>query len=60
LKQAESYFVQKRYILSATCFALSKSLAFEEMALKFMGLEDKEPLKVFLVKRLETFTKKVV
>ena len=60
MKHAQACFSQKRYIMSAAYFALSKSLAFEEIALKLMGLEDKEPLKIFLVKRLETYTKKVI
>ena len=60
VKQADSYFAQKRFILSASYFARSKSLAFEEIALKFIALEEKEPLKIFLMKRLDTFTKKVL
>ena len=58
-KQASAYFSQNRFILAAAYFARCKSFAFEEIALKFMALEDKEPLKIFLMKRLEIYTKKV-
>ncbi|KAI9343587.1 Pep3/Vps18/deep orange family-domain-containing protein [Obelidium mucronatum] len=52
--QAEFYFSEKRYRLAATYFAQSHSLSFEEVALRFITLNDNGALKQFLVKKSET------
>ncbi|KAJ3023908.1 UNVERIFIED_CONTAM: hypothetical protein HDU68_008416, partial [Siphonaria sp. JEL0065] len=52
--QAEFYFADKRYRLAATYFAQSQSLSFEEVALRFIGLNETGALKQFLVKKAET------
>ncbi|KAI8613581.1 Pep3/Vps18/deep orange family-domain-containing protein [Chytriomyces sp. MP71] len=51
--QAEYYFSEKRYRLAATYFAQSTSASFEEIALRFIGLNEMSALKQFLGKRLE-------
>lgn len=52
--QAEHYFQAKKYTLSATYFAQSRSIGFEDVALRFARLDQREaPLKVFLAKKLE-------
>lgn len=52
--QAEHYFQQAKYTLSATYFAQSRSVGFEDVALRFAKLDQREaPLKVFLAKKLE-------
>ncbi|KAJ3071689.1 hypothetical protein HDU98_004948 [Podochytrium sp. JEL0797] len=52
--QAEHYFAEKRYRLAATYFAQSLSLSFEEVALRFIGLNENGALKQFLLKKSET------
>ncbi|KAJ3194065.1 hypothetical protein HK101_003570 [Irineochytrium annulatum] len=51
--QAEFYFNQKRYQLSANYFAQSLSLSFEEVALRFLEQNETLALKQFLLKKLE-------
>ncbi|KAJ3258408.1 hypothetical protein HDU77_002252, partial [Chytriomyces hyalinus] len=51
--QAEHYFSEKRFRLAATYFALSQSLSFEEVALRFINLDENAALKQFLLKKLE-------
>ncbi|KAJ3120771.1 hypothetical protein HK098_004251 [Nowakowskiella sp. JEL0407] len=55
--QAEYYFSQGRYILSASYYAQSVSLSFEDIVLKFISKNEREALKEFLVKRLEKLKK---
>ncbi|KAI9005046.1 vacuolar protein sorting protein 18 [Hyaloraphidium curvatum] len=56
--QAEHYFSAKQYTLSATYFAQSRSIGFEDVALRFAKLDQRDaPLKVFLAKKLE-FTRR--
>ncbi|KAJ3294840.1 hypothetical protein HDU79_010348 [Rhizoclosmatium sp. JEL0117] len=51
--QAEYYFSEKRYRLAATYFAQSQCLSFEEIALRFISLNENGALKQFLLKKLE-------
>ncbi len=52
--QADYYFSQNRFILSATHYAQSKSLSFEEIVLKFVAKNEWDAIKVYLAKKLET------
>ncbi|KAI8812404.1 vacuolar protein sorting protein 18 [Cladochytrium replicatum] len=58
--QAEYYFSQGRFILSATYYAQSLSLSFEDIVLKFISKNEREALKQFLLKKLEKFKKQDV
>ncbi|KAI9094312.1 Pep3/Vps18/deep orange family-domain-containing protein [Phlyctochytrium arcticum] len=51
--RAEYYYTQQRYILSATYYAQSISLSFEEIVLKFIAKDEREALKHYLQKKLE-------
>ncbi|TPX64225.1 hypothetical protein SpCBS45565_g06048 [Spizellomyces sp. 'palustris'] len=51
--QAEYYYSQQRYILSATYYAQSASLSFEEIVLKFIAKDEREALKHYLFQKLE-------
>ncbi|XP_074661920.1 vacuolar protein sorting-associated protein 18 homolog [Tubulanus polymorphus] len=53
-KQAEHLFKEGKYEESALRFARSLS-SFEEIALKFVQVEDKEALKIFLKEKLSAF-----
>lgn len=53
--QADYYFSQNRFVLSATHYAQSKSLSFEEIVLKFVAKDEWDAVKVYLAKKLETF-----
>lgn len=59
VKQAEHYFSQGRYALSAQYYAMSVTASFEEIALKFMKLTEQEALQTYLVKKLERIKKQV-
>lgn len=50
-KQAEKFFQQKQYEKSATTYARTQN-SFEEVALKFIQVDDRNALKVFLTKKL--------
>jgi hypothetical protein len=51
--QAEHYFKQQRYQDAAVTFSQSQ-LSFEEVALKFLQVDRKDALKIFLLKKLES------
>ncbi|KAJ3348824.1 hypothetical protein HDU83_001026 [Entophlyctis luteolus] len=57
--QAESYFEEKRFRLAATYFAQSSSLSFEEIALRFLALNEIGALKQFLLKKLDSVKQSV-
>ncbi|RKP34668.1 Pep3/Vps18/deep orange family-domain-containing protein, partial [Dimargaris cristalligena] len=50
--QADHYYTQGRYVLSATYYAQT-TRNFEEVTLKFAGQNDQEALKCYLSKKLE-------
>ncbi|KAK3612565.1 hypothetical protein CHS0354_024553 [Potamilus streckersoni] len=52
-KQAEHLLSLKRYAESAQLYALTQN-SFEEIALKFIRLQEKDPLRSFLHKKLES------
>ncbi|XP_052823980.1 vacuolar protein sorting-associated protein 18 homolog [Octopus bimaculoides] len=52
-KEADHLFSLKRYKESAVMYANTQS-SFEEIALRFINLEDKEPLKAFLTQKLNS------
>lgn len=49
--QAEYYFSAKRFELAARAFAQT-SASFEEIALRFIALGEKDALKAFLITKL--------
>ena len=57
--QADYYFQQKKYNLSATFYARSNSVGFEQVVLKYMDRGEKEAMKVFLLRKLEEMKKTV-
>ena len=52
-RQAEQLYSEGRWVESAMHYAKTKS-SFEEVTLKFMDLEEKNALKNYLKKKLET------
>ncbi|KAJ3010566.1 hypothetical protein HKX48_007329 [Thoreauomyces humboldtii] len=50
--QAEYYYSQQRYLLSATYFAQCVSLSFEEIALKFIESDERAALQQYLMQKL--------
>jgi len=52
-KEAEHLFSSKQYLQSAKVYAETQT-SFEEVALKFISLEDKDALKQFLMHKLNT------
>lgn len=56
--QAQAYFDQGRYFQAAHCYSQS-SVSFEEVALKFLGIEERDSLRSYLVSRLERTQKGV-
>ena len=52
-KEAEHLFANRRYLESAKIYAETHT-SFEEVALKFIALEDKDALKQFLMHKLDT------
>lgn len=53
IKEAEMLFDKKDYMSSAQCYAETRC-GFEEICLKFMQINEKEALKVFLRKKLDS------
>jgi hypothetical protein len=53
VSQAEHYFKDQRYQDAALTFSQSQ-LSFEEVALKFLQVNRKDALKIFLLKKLES------
>ncbi|CAG7718037.1 unnamed protein product [Allacma fusca] len=51
--QADYYFAQEKYEMSAMYYAMTK-ISFEEVALKFVQIDDSHALKMFLEKKLST------
>jgi len=52
-KEAEHLFTNRKYLDSAKVYAETQT-SFEEIALKFIALEDKDALKQFLMHKLDT------
>jgi len=52
-KEAEHLFADKKYLDSAKVYAETQT-SFEQVALKFISLEDKDALKQFLMQRLHS------
>ncbi|KAI8823436.1 vacuolar protein sorting protein 18 [Fimicolochytrium jonesii] len=50
--QAEYYYSQKRYMLSATYYAQCASLSFEEIVLKFIDKDERGALHQYLLQKL--------
>ncbi|EGO05168.1 hypothetical protein SERLA73DRAFT_68797 [Serpula lacrymans var. lacrymans S7.3] len=50
--QAQSFFDEKRYFQAAQCFAQC-SVSFEEVALKFLDVGERDALRSYLISRLE-------
>ena len=56
--QAQSYFDQGRYFQAAQCYSQS-SVPFEDVALKFLDVGERDSLRSYLVSRLERTQKGV-
>ncbi|XP_031550189.1 vacuolar protein sorting-associated protein 18 homolog [Actinia tenebrosa] len=56
-KQAEDLFQKKNYTAAANCYAQTQ-VSFEEIALKFIKVEEKKALRMFLMKKLESLEQK--
>ncbi|KAJ7071163.1 Pep3/Vps18/deep orange family-domain-containing protein [Mycena amicta] len=50
--QAGAFFAEGRYFQAAQCFSQC-SVAFEEVALKFLDVGERDPLRSYLISRLE-------
>ncbi|XP_050541562.1 vacuolar protein sorting-associated protein 18 homolog [Daktulosphaira vitifoliae] len=57
VRQANNYFDTKQYEKSAMVYA-NLNISFEEIVLKFLYLKDKKPIKLFLMKKLESLKPK--
>lgn len=55
--QAEYYYLQQRYNLSAEYFAHTHSISFEEIVLRFINKNENDALRVYLLKKLEKLRK---
>mgnify|MGYP001792490063 CR=1 FL=1 len=51
--QAEDLFEKKNFAQAATCYAQTQ-VSFEEVALKFIQLQEKQALKMFLLKKCQS------
>ena len=56
--QAQAYFDQGRYFQAAQCYSQS-SVSFEDVALKFLDVGERDSLRSYLVSRLERTQKGV-
>jgi len=56
--QAEHYFSQKRYLLSASYYAES-TVPFEEVALKFVERDERDALRKYLLNKLDKLRRQV-
>jgi len=56
--QAQAYFDQGRYFQAAHCYSQS-SVSFEDVALKFLDVGERDSLRSYLVSRLERTQKGV-
>lgn len=56
--QAQAYFEQGRYFQAAHCYSQS-SVSFEDVALKFLDVGERDALRSYLVSRLERTQKSV-
>ncbi|KAI9017410.1 Pep3/Vps18/deep orange family-domain-containing protein [Gaertneriomyces semiglobifer] len=54
IAQADYHFSHQRYMLSATYYARSSSISFEEVVLKFIENDEREALKHYLLQKLES------
>ncbi|XP_022804004.1 vacuolar protein sorting-associated protein 18 homolog [Stylophora pistillata] len=52
-KQADELFESKNYAIAAKCYAQTQ-VSFEEVALKFIQVEESQALRMFLLKKLES------
>ena len=52
-RQAENLFEQKNFAVAAKCYAQTQ-VSFEEIALKFIQVQEKAALKMFLLKKCES------
>lgn len=52
-KQAEELFDSKSYSFAAKCYAQTQ-VSFEEVALKFIQVEERQALRMFLLKKLDS------
>ncbi|VDP47568.1 unnamed protein product, partial [Soboliphyme baturini] len=54
-KQADQLFEDKKFVAAAEIYAMTQT-PFEEVVLKFLQLDDKNGLKTFFLKKLDTFS----
>lgn len=57
--QADYYYSQQRYNLSAEYFAQIHSISFEEIVLRFINKNENDALRIYLLKKLEKLKKQV-
>ncbi|XP_015753539.1 PREDICTED: vacuolar protein sorting-associated protein 18 homolog [Acropora digitifera] len=55
-KQAEELFLSKNYTKAAKCYAQTQ-VSFEEVALKFIQAEERQALRMFLLKKMDSLKK---
>ncbi|KAK2551808.1 Vacuolar protein sorting-associated protein 18-like protein [Acropora cervicornis] len=55
-KQAEELFQNKNYTKAAKCYAQTQ-VSFEEVALKFIQAEERQALRMFLLKKMDSLKK---
>ncbi|KAL6612789.1 Pep3/Vps18/deep orange family-domain-containing protein [Neocallimastix sp. 'constans'] len=55
--QADYYYSQQRYNLSAEYFAQIHSISFEEIVLRFINKNENDALRIYLLKKLEKLKK---
>ncbi|XP_068725314.1 vacuolar protein sorting-associated protein 18 homolog isoform X1 [Montipora capricornis] len=55
-KQAEELFQNKSYTSAAKCYAQTQ-VSFEEVALKFIHVEERQALRMFLLKKMDSLKK---
>jgi len=57
--QADYYYSQQRYNLSAEYFAQIHSISFEEIVLRFINKNENDALRIYLLKKLEKLKNKI-
>lgn len=57
-RQADTLFDQQRYIQAAQCYAKS-SKSFEFVTLRFLDVDERDALRVYLADRLDNLDKAV-
>jgi len=58
--QADYYYSQQRYNLSAEYFAQVHSISFEEIVLRFLNKNENDALRIYLLRKLEKLKKQDV